>query len=178
MSESALIVPVPEAEPLVGAMRAQFDATASLGVPAHITILHPFVPPERITSDDIQVLARIVRRTAPLRFRLAAAKCLPHALYLDPEPAQPFVALTEEVARAFPDYPPDAGRYASILPHLTVARGDETRMRALQAQLSSDVRLQRGIEANCAVLVLIGNSGGSWTELHRFSFGMHARNET
>lgn len=52
-SESALIVRVPEAEPLVGTFRDRFDPVARLGVPAHITLLYPFEPPADI---DVQVL--------------------------------------------------------------------------------------------------------------------------
>ena len=39
--ESALLVAVPEAEPLVGALRLVHDPSAAVGVPAHITILLP-----------------------------------------------------------------------------------------------------------------------------------------
>ena len=37
--ESALIIAVPEAEPLVKAWRERFDYSAGVGVPAHITLL-------------------------------------------------------------------------------------------------------------------------------------------
>jgi len=50
MAESAFIVRVPEAEPCVGALRERFDASVKLGVPAHITVLVPFMSPERITE--------------------------------------------------------------------------------------------------------------------------------
>jgi hypothetical protein len=40
---SALIVAVPEAEPLVGEWRLRYD-NASLDVPAHVTLLFPFMP--------------------------------------------------------------------------------------------------------------------------------------
>ena len=46
--ESALIIAVPEAEPLVKALRERFDWSAAQGVPAHITILYPFIPPEKL----------------------------------------------------------------------------------------------------------------------------------
>jgi len=41
--QTALIAPVPEAEACVGAWQARFDRSAALGVPAHITVLHPFI---------------------------------------------------------------------------------------------------------------------------------------
>ncbi len=44
-----------------------------------------------------------------------------HVTVLFPAPAEPFVALTEAVVERFPSFPPYGGRYASIIPHLTVA---------------------------------------------------------
>src|ERR1700729_2595365 len=50
-SESCLLVPVPEAEAVVGRVRGRLDRAAAWGVPAHVTILYPFVLPEAITSE-------------------------------------------------------------------------------------------------------------------------------
>jgi hypothetical protein len=41
MAQSAIVVVVEEAEPVVGAHRLRHDPVASLGVPAHVTILYP-----------------------------------------------------------------------------------------------------------------------------------------
>ena len=41
--ESAIILAVPEVEPLVGALRLEGDVSAQHGVPAHVTLLYPFV---------------------------------------------------------------------------------------------------------------------------------------
>src|ERR1700761_7063123 len=48
--QSALLIRVPAAEPAVGAHRARLDASARDGVPAHLTVLYPFLPPAQI--DD------------------------------------------------------------------------------------------------------------------------------
>ena len=163
-----MVVVVPDAEPIVGDLRARLDPTARIGVPAHITVLHPFIPPEAITQTDIQRVARVIGRAMAFRFRLVAAKCFPDALYLEPDPAQPFVALTEGMTRAFPQYPPYAGRYSSVIPHLTVARGTEAELRALREQLAADPRLEAGIEADCETVVLLENASGLWHETHSF----------
>jgi hypothetical protein len=47
-AESAVLVLLPEAEIAVASHRAELDAAAGLGVPAHVTVLYPFVPPARI----------------------------------------------------------------------------------------------------------------------------------
>ena len=49
----------------------------------------------------------------------------PGTLWLAPEPTEPFVAMTEALARQFPDHPPYDGMFETITPHLTVAQGDE-----------------------------------------------------
>lgn len=53
-AETALIVPVPEAEPLVGRHRRILDHSAPWGVPAHVTVLYPFLPPDRVTGEAIE----------------------------------------------------------------------------------------------------------------------------
>ena len=54
MSHTAFIVRVPQAEALVGDLRARFDACAALGVPVHITVLFPFMAAERIDAGVLQ----------------------------------------------------------------------------------------------------------------------------
>jgi hypothetical protein len=49
-AQSAVLVPAPEAEPAVSHHRARLDRAAAWGVPAHVTILYPFVAPSAITA--------------------------------------------------------------------------------------------------------------------------------
>ena len=42
MAETALIFPIPEAEPYVRDLRDRYDPAAADGVPAHITVLPPY----------------------------------------------------------------------------------------------------------------------------------------
>ena len=59
-TESAVLVPVPEAERVVSRHRARLDGAAALGVPAHVTVLFPFVPPSAITATTLESLAAAV----------------------------------------------------------------------------------------------------------------------
>lgn len=45
-TQTAVIVPVPAAEALVGSHRRRLDRAAGWGVPAHVTVLYPFLHPE------------------------------------------------------------------------------------------------------------------------------------
>src|SRR4051812_37947925 len=56
LPNSGLIVEVPESESVVGHHRDALDINARGGVPAHVTVLYPFLPPHLI--DDV-VLDRL-----------------------------------------------------------------------------------------------------------------------
>ena len=45
-AESVLLVPVPEAAPLMHQYRLRYDPVAPAGVPEHITALYPFLAPD------------------------------------------------------------------------------------------------------------------------------------
>ena len=89
MPESALIIAVPEAEPLVKALRERFDSSAAVGVPAHITILYPFMPPHKITPEVLAELRDLFAQFAAFEFALTERGaslniciCSPHPLNL------------------------------------------------------------------------------------------------
>ena len=84
-TESALVILVPEAEPLVQAYRERFDPSAALGVPAHITLLYPFIEPEKIDSDILGKVTECFRGFAPIAFSLTEVRRFPaETLYLAP----------------------------------------------------------------------------------------------
>ena len=85
--QSALIIAVPEAEPLVKSLRERFDPSAAVGVPAHITILYPFKPPPEITSAVQAELRQFFAQFAAFEFTLAELRRFPEVLYLAPSPA-------------------------------------------------------------------------------------------
>lgn len=53
---SALVVTVPEAEPLLARWRPDDGAAVSHGVPAHVTVLYPFLRVPRIGPADHEAL--------------------------------------------------------------------------------------------------------------------------
>jgi hypothetical protein len=76
--ESALVVLVPEAEPLVKPFRDRYDPSAAAGVPAHITLLYPFKPPDEIDSTVLENLRRLFCGFSSFRFSRANS-AIPHA---------------------------------------------------------------------------------------------------
>ncbi len=124
MYESALLIAVAPAEPLVETWRAQHDLAARWGVPAHITVLYPFVAPDEIDDDVKQRVREICCEFRPFGFSLVAARRFGESvLYLAPAPEVPFRELTQAFSTAFPNYPPYGGTHADVIPHLTVLDG-------------------------------------------------------
>ena len=111
MPETALICRVPEAERYIAHYRQRFDPSARRNVPAHVTILYPFMAPPLVDAGVLATLAGIARSVPCFNYRLAKTERFPVALYLAPEPGEPFSALTDGIFRAFPDYPPFEGKF-------------------------------------------------------------------
>src|SRR3989442_4426406 len=87
-AQSAFIVRVPEAESRVGALRERFDASVKLGVPAHITVLVPFMSPERISAEVLAEAQAALNEVPAFPFALTSVARFPATAYLAPEPAQ------------------------------------------------------------------------------------------
>ncbi len=121
MTRSALVVEVPAAEPVVGGWRRAHDPIARYGMPAHVTVLYPFRPVP-LDPADRRLLGGALADQEPFSFSLDAVDTFPDAVFLRPEPAARFEALTRAVWAAFPAYPPYGGRFGDIRPHLTVGQ--------------------------------------------------------
>jgi 2'-5' RNA ligase len=72
--ESALVLLVPEAEALVKPFRDPHDPSAARGMPAHITLLFPFRPPEAIDASVLQGLGACFASFAPFPYDLAEVR--------------------------------------------------------------------------------------------------------
>jgi 2'-5' RNA ligase len=154
---SALIVEVPEAEPLVREWRAKHDWSAQHGVPAHITLLVPFVPTETI-DDRLHAELRALFAAHPaFSFRLARVARFPEVAWLAPEPVEPFKALIEAIASQYPEYPPYEGIHDEVIPHLTVAEGGTELQNEVDAALTPALPISA--EARSVSLILEDESG-------------------
>ena len=165
MPESALVVTVPEAEPLVSDWRAEHDWSARRGVPAHITILYPFVPTEKVDETLLDQLRELFAAEVPISFELARVARFPEVAWLAPEPSQPFSALVELVAARFPDYPPYEGAHDEVIPHLTVAEGGPDLQDRVEAAIADHLPISAHASA---VAFLFEGDDGLWSEAHRF----------
>jgi 2'-5' RNA ligase len=161
---STLLVPVPEAEAAVRSWRARYDPAARDGVPAHITVLYPFLPARRINGSVLRSVRALVGGIPPIPFRLARIESFTSSdLHLVPEPAEPFIALTKAVHARWPQCPPYGGRFETIVPHLTLAYGTQP------DQLIAELRPLLPIEAVAEeVLLMVHGRDGWWNVAERF----------
>ncbi|WP_432563160.1 2'-5' RNA ligase family protein [Kineococcus sp. SYSU DK003] len=141
--QTALVVEVPAADPVAGPWRARFDRAAAAGVPAHVTVCFPFLPPAEVDED---ALARLAAGTEPFVVTLGRTGTFGDAvLWLDPEPAGPFRELTRAVTAAF-GVLPYGGAHGDPVPHLTVAE-DPDDLAAVRADVERRLPLTQRVEA-------------------------------
>jgi 2'-5' RNA ligase len=106
--------------PSLERLRRHDDFAASVGVPPHVTLLFPFMPAAALRPPVRRALAGIAADVEPFDVRFAAVGRFPNVVWLMPEPAARFSALTEAIAARFPDYPPYEGVFDEVIPHLTL----------------------------------------------------------
>jgi 2'-5' RNA ligase len=143
---TAVVVPVPEAEPVVGRWRERYDPSAAAGMPAHVTALFPFV---EVDDAVVATLRSLCAALPPLDVEFRRCARFPGAvLYLDPEPAAGLRRLTEAIAARWPEAPPYEGRFADVVPHLTVASGvDDAVADEIEAELSTRLPIRARLDA-------------------------------
>jgi 2'-5' RNA ligase len=175
LAETALICRVPEAERFIAAYRDRYDPSARRNVPAHVTVLYPFMAPELVDDEVLATLRDIAAGVPCFSYRLRETRRFPVALYLAPDPDRHFAALTAAAWRAFPAFPPFAGKFATVVPHVTVAHGDDPLLCEIEVELRIALPAGAGICARCTELVLIENSSGRWEQMRTFplSTGQH-----
>jgi 2'-5' RNA ligase len=169
--ETALIVEVPAAEPVVGQHRLDLDANARLGIPAHVTTLAPFMPGGAIGADELARLGRVFASVKAFGFRLDRVGWFgTSVVWLGPEDPAPFSSLTAAVFAEFPDFPPFGGRYDEVVPHLTVGIDSPVdAMRRAEQEISPDLP----VLGRATAVTLVGelSPGGRWGVLASFPLG-------
>jgi 2'-5' RNA ligase len=152
MTETAIVVVVPEAEPAVDLVRRRHAATGAEGMPAHITLLYPFIDSNLLVCGRIARLRDCLASFAPFDGeldRIARFQRSTEAiLWLAPRPSDRFVAMIEALRAAFPQNPPYGGEFESLIPHLTVAiSGDPDVLASIEVELTDRLPIPIRVEA-------------------------------
>lgn len=176
--ESAVIVPVLQADALLRPFRDRWDPPAPVGIPAAVVLAYPFLLPDELGPETLRGLAAIFGACAPIDARLAGVMRRPGAVHLEVDPQEPFAALADEVAAAFPAS--RAPRDGSLIPHITALRShDDHALDATASELAP--LLPRSVAVAEAWLVqaagakrawLVAGAGERWTLRMRFPLGV------
>ena len=166
---SALYVEIPAAESLVAEHRLAWDAVAAAGIPAHVTVLFPFLDPDAIDRSVREALRLIAVRVPPFDVRFERVGRFPEVVWLAPDPVAPFAALTDMIAARWPDHQPYGGVFETVIHHLTVADGapNET-LDSLQRSLSGGLPIRQRV----GELTLATRRSGTWTVVEQYPLGI------
>lgn len=167
--ESGLILAIPEAEDLVGPFRLQWDPSAALGVPAHITLLFPFLPRVDIDARELNELQGLFSQFPGFQLTLDETRRWPDVLYLHPSPPEPVKDLMEQLFAAYPQLPPYGGQVDEPTPHLTVAQVEDSHaLDEISLQFNREALSRLPINAQVREATLILREGPRWKSAHRF----------
>ncbi|MFD6967622.1 2'-5' RNA ligase family protein [Streptomyces sp. NPDC059949] len=166
--QTGLIVRIPEAEPAVRAWRERLDPAARAGIPAHVTVLFPFLDESRIDALVHAALADVLSSHRAFDLRFETCGRFPEVLYLAPEPDTPLRRLTEAIAARWPEAPPYGGRFTEVVPHLTITQGQED---AVLQDIEADLISRLPFASHVASVELLVHDGSTWHVRASFALG-------
>ncbi|MEV6161520.1 2'-5' RNA ligase family protein [Streptomyces sp. NPDC052052] len=164
--ETALIITVPEAEPVVGGWRERFDSSVAVGIPAHLTVLCPFLDHDRLSDQVLGELSELFGSHRAFDVGFQGCGRFPGVLYLAPVQEDRLRALTLAVADRWPEAPPFRGRFTDIVPHLTVAYGEES---SVFDEIEADLSGRLPVTARVGSVHLLVYDGTAWRERAEFA---------
>lgn len=154
--DTALTIHVPEADHLVRG-----------DVPAHVTVLFPFLHADRLGEATERELGVLIGGHDAFALTFAEFRRYPGVLYLDPWPADPVRALTKDVTHRWPECVPYRGIFGpeGLNPHLTVANseGPETADAAYDA-LEAELAPMLPLTAHVREVLMIVWDGERWVD--------------
>ncbi|MEJ2013069.1 MAG: 2'-5' RNA ligase family protein [Anaerolineales bacterium] len=123
LETALLIVPPKPVQIFSFPLRERYDTEAfDNSVPAHLTLLYPFVPPDQIESTVVK-LKKMCADFPPFEMTLDRYGHFEGTVFLEPSKPEQILKLYHRLADAFPEYPIYGGQHGSELhPHLTLAQ--------------------------------------------------------
>lgn len=163
--ETGLILRVPDAEHLVRQWQVPGRPTRTAGIPAHVTVLYPWLPIQKCTPDERADLSKIAAATEPFDITFTNVGLFRDVLWLDPQPAEPIRQLIATVSARWPEYPPYGGAYAEPVPHLTITdTADPGEFDRITAEIAPTLPLRVRVEE----LTLLVRDDDVWRPAEQF----------
>jgi len=108
--QTAVVVPAPAADPIIAACRERLGLPGAPAMPAHITIVYPFLELSQLTAGVLGELHAFFASRDRLHVRCERTDRFPNVLYLAPEPADGLREMTHALTERYPEAPPYAVR--------------------------------------------------------------------
>lgn len=118
---TGVVVPVSAADALLTTVGQRFPGAVRDGVPAHMSLMYPFVGADLLTERVTSTLRAVFASRPPVS--VVFEECARHGgfVYLRPSPSAPLERLTAALQQRWPRLVPYAGRHAVTEPHVTLA---------------------------------------------------------
>ena len=167
---SALVVPLRAADSVIGDLRRAHTPSGREGMPAHVTVLAPFIHSSRLDSLDRRRLNDVTGRFPAFDVRLSSFGVFEHigCLWLAPHPHRTFVELSESLLEIYPevDFPPEGA--AEIVPHVTVGGHlNEEEQEEIKRDLGPGLPIRARADR---VILFERGADGRWVARYRFRF--------
>jgi hypothetical protein len=99
--KSAIVIPFLELDDVVDSWRRLLDPAQVRGIPAHVTVLFPFVDPTDLSTEILNALETHFSRARSFNVAFhSTAWFEDRVVYLEPKPEQQFRTMTKQLLRA------------------------------------------------------------------------------
>jgi 2'-5' RNA ligase superfamily len=163
---TGLVIPVPAADGLLEWVEARHPGSVRQGVPAHVSLLYPFIGMAELDERDTEALSELFIGQAPMRVGFVECYRRGGFVALRPDPIEGLTELTNKTRRRWPDVVPYEGLYGDVEPHLTVA---------LDTSEETARTIEREVTEQLPILAELGEAWllafeGRWMVRERFKF--------
>ena len=115
--QTAIVIVLDEA-PQLEPVRAEFHPDAvAMGIPLHVTLLVPFVPPDEVDEAELE---EFFTQFDGFTLTLTGLATWPGVVYAVPEPRDQLLAIMHALFEKYPDFPPYECQIAEPEPHATL----------------------------------------------------------
>lgn len=161
---SAIIVRV-HLPPTLEALRRAHVGDANKGLPAHVTLLSPFVREDALLPPLREEIAALLSSHHAFDYHLIGPKTSSDTIYAGVDSERPFLDLYRDLSAAFPDYPIYEDKAAEVIPHVTIAGASAPDKRIVEDRAWHALPTRRRAHA---VELIAPGLDGRWATVWRF----------
>lgn len=124
LGRTALVIPVPEADPALAAVGSRYPGLVRDGLPAHLTVLYPWLPGTDVDDYARRSCAALAASVEPAEAVFREIGVHPGMVFLRPADPGPADRLIAGARDRWPALPPYGGKYPDSPAHVTLALGE------------------------------------------------------